>query len=147
PGHWMYHGSLAVDPSDPNTIYAAAVGAGVYKTTDGGQHWSESTSGITHPSTMAVIVNPRESNTLYVGLNTGGGVFKSVNGGKSWSQILRGESVFALAVDPQDSNTVYATVGRGVFKSVDGGEHWVELTRQFASRNSWGLTIDPVNSN
>ena len=31
--------SLAVDPTDPNTVYAAAVNGGLLKTTDGGQSW------------------------------------------------------------------------------------------------------------
>ena len=68
--------------------------------------------------------NPQIPATLYAGTSLR--LFKSTDGGASWNATgLTGTGVFALAINPLTSTTVYAgTSGGGVFKSTDGGASW-----------------------
>jgi photosystem II stability/assembly factor-like uncharacterized protein len=140
---------IAVDPQNPNTVYALAGGA-IFKTTDGAANWSRvysaATSGGSGDSAVTIAVNPQDSNTLYAG--TANGIFKSIDGGASWSAANTGlpkplfpASVYGpgcatgvcirmLAIDPWNPDTLYAVVSSlpgtssRVFKSTDGGASW-----------------------
>src|SRR5215813_1875121 len=112
--------SIAIDPNDPNTIYADTLGAGIFKSINGGENWSEINAGLTDRNVRALVSDPKDSNTVYAGTDRGG-AFKSTNGGESWSEVNNGltnRHIDALAIDPKDSNTIYAgAFGGGVFKS------------------------------
>ena len=99
--------------------------------------------------TLALAVDPTNSQTIYVG--TLSGVFKSTNGGASWGAInsgLTGTSVYSLVIDPTSSQTVYAgTGGGGVFKTTNGGASWNAVTSGLtSSMGVFSLAIDPTNS-
>ena len=142
--------AFAFDTRAPDTVYAATIGsrAGqgrIYKTTDGGHRWHSTTTRPLSTRVDALAADPRHPATLYAG--TGVAVFKTMNGGRSWRgwnrgllpppPIIapgqatgtpgwrRGEGwVNVLAVDPTDSNIVYAGTGGGVRMSTDGGHSW-----------------------
>lgn len=105
--------ALAVDPRNPNRVFAAALGhpygpnqeRGIFRSTDGGQTWqkvlykNENTGGSAlalDPSNPDVIygslwqarLGPWEDNNAYGG--DGGGLFKSVDGGNTWRSITKG---------------------------------------------------------
>ncbi|MBF0495694.1 MAG: hypothetical protein HQK58_03830 [Deltaproteobacteria bacterium] len=95
--------SLAVESA--RTVYAGTYGGGVFKTTDGGNSWANTKSGMTNTIVRALAVKP--AGTVYAG--THDGVFKTSNGGASWTKIksvLTNTWVHALAVD--SAGTVYA---------------------------------------
>ena len=74
---------------------------------------------------LALAIAPSTPATLYAGAYLKGGVFKSTNSGENWTAVNTGltdRNVYALAVDPLTSATVYAVAGAGVFKSTTGGE-------------------------
>jgi len=142
---WVW--SLAIDPITPSTLFAsieyAAIGVNdyqVYKSTDGGSTWSDSSTGLSVLSIIpALAIDPVTPSTLYAGQNPG--VFKSTNGGATWgvsrSGLPFGPTPYALAIDPVAPSVVYAGLGAdiygagrdgGVYRSVDGG-------------GSWGLTL------
>jgi photosystem II stability/assembly factor-like uncharacterized protein len=91
----------------------------VFKSTDGGGHWSAVNTGLTITDVVALAIDPATPTTLYAG--TFGGVFKSTDGGTNWSAVNTGLTntyVVALAIDPATPTTLYAgTNGGGVFKS------------------------------
>ncbi len=130
--------SVLVDPATPTTLYAATSVSGataIFKSTDGGDSWAESDSGLTPNSITAeltvFVIDPVTSTTLYAGGEGGFGLFKSTNGGASWTEIDGGfpqgsfTSLADLAIDPQTSSTLYAgTQSSGVYKSTDGGATW-----------------------
>jgi photosystem II stability/assembly factor-like uncharacterized protein len=79
-------------------------------------------------------------------------LYKSADGGASWTEAGSGlpeccavtlAAVSALAIDPQNGNTLYAGTPAGVFKSVDGGANWNRSGLDTAVVHS--LTIDPHN--
>ena len=124
--------ALAIAPNTPTTIYAGSYVNGVFKSTDGGEHWTAiNTGGLTGTEVYALAIESHTPATVYAG-SWGGGVFKSTNGGENWTAIdkgLTGTIVEALAIDSHTPATVYAVLDRtGVFKSTDGGENWTDIT-------------------
>jgi photosystem II stability/assembly factor-like uncharacterized protein len=102
-------------------VYASTQANGVLRSTDGGRTFSEINTGLTTLRTSrgaGVLIDPRDSQVLYVGTE-GGGVFESRDGGASWNAINQGLSnlnVFGLAIDPRNPDILYAGGGSGVFK-------------------------------
>ena len=140
---WESHGpdggpvsALAIDPSTPATLYAGTLGGGVFKSTDGGAHWTAKNVGLSDLGAdviVALVIDPLTPATLYAG-TFGGGVFKSTDGGAHWAALsvglpkgIFGVVALALAIDPSTPATLYAAFG-GVFKSTDGGAHWAAIS-------------------
>ena len=133
--------SLAIAPSNPDTMYAGVLG-GVFKTTDGGATWTR--TGFANLPVRVVQVDPTNPQIVYAGTDLGAppvssedGIYKSVDGGMTWVQKgLVGARVNAIAINPGAPQTLYAGTGEpwarnsgeiiGVFKSTDGGETWEE---------------------
>jgi photosystem II stability/assembly factor-like uncharacterized protein len=121
---------LAVDPRDPDVVYAGTWERGLLMTSDGGSGWRS--VGLKPVETVAV--DPANAQIVYAGAAgadlpgawSNSGVFKSSDGGASWQPVgLQGTNVDALTLDPNHPETVYAgTDGQGVFKTTDGGASW-----------------------
>lgn len=102
--------------------------------------WSSLGPGNVGGRTRALIVDPRSPQTLYAG-GVAGGVWKSTDGGASWTaldDLAPNLAIGSLAMDPSDSNIVYAGTGEGffnedavrgagIFKTRDGGLTWERL--------------------
>jgi photosystem II stability/assembly factor-like uncharacterized protein len=122
-------GSLAIDPSNPQTVWvgtgeswvrnSVSVGTGIYRSRDGGENWEA--LGLPDSEHIArVIVHPKDSNTVYAcalghlwNANTERGVFKTTDGGKTWNKSLyRNDSTGCaeMAMDPQDPSVLYAAM-------------------------------------
>ena len=137
--------TFAIDPINPETIYAGHVSGGVLKSTDGGDHWSAINTGLTGNQVFAIAVDPAYPQTLYAGTEVG--VFKSTNGGGIWSAMnagLTSHHVFAIAVDPAYPQTLYAGTRLGVFKSVNGGGIWSAMNAGLTSNQVLAVAVDPV---
>ena len=135
--------ALAIDPATPATLYASAStsnGQGLYKTIDGGAHWSNILPVNSVVIIQSLAVDPQASSTVYVGTSDGK-VLRSINGGANFSPVttgLPGYGMTALAINPQSSGTVYGGSTNGVFKTTNSGAAWT------ASNN--GLALTAVNS-
>jgi photosystem II stability/assembly factor-like uncharacterized protein len=166
-------GAVAVSASNPNVIYVGTgqpetrydigAGEGVFKSTDGGGHWTS--LGLTDTRHIGKIwIDPKNPDVVLVGAqghffgpNAQRGVFRSADGGKSWSQVLKINSwtgVTDIASDPTDSRVLFAAaweahqypwqayftpdIGKGsaVYKSVDEGVTWTRL-----SGNGWPVGL------
>src|SRR6266436_8629786 len=88
--------ALAVDPSNANVVYAGAAGGGVWKTTDGGVHWTPLTDAQPSLAVGSIAIDPLNHSIIYVGTGEenfsgdsyyGAGILKSTNAGSSWTQI------------------------------------------------------------
>ena len=98
--------SIAVDPNNPLTVYAASskttpLDGKVFKSTNGGGSWTPMTTGLPGISVDIIVVDPSNSNTLYAGTFGSPGVLKSTNGGGNWQPMNTGlvvQSVLALVV-------------------------------------------------
>ncbi len=128
-------GCVAVDPTDPQTVYGGAYfDHGLFKTINGGATWIPINEGLPQPYGYfnAMAVDPADPQVVYAAGRVG--VFKSTDGGASWTQLTAGLDPLgggtAVVVDPTDSRVVYVGTSRlGVFYTKDGGSRF-ELLRQ-----------------
>ena len=126
--------ALAIDPITPRTIYAGSSGnlisgSTFFKSTDGGDHWSEMPFG---PIIWSIAISRSAPSTLYIG--TDRGVVKTNSGGdpasRDWTFVNTGlpnGSVFSVAVDPTNASIAYAATNSGVFKTTSGGSQWFSV--------------------
>jgi photosystem II stability/assembly factor-like uncharacterized protein len=152
---------IAADPGDANTIYIAAAGGGVWKTTDGGSTWNSLTDSLSTLSMGAIAIAPSNHSIVYAGTgeanfsgdsNFGRGVLVSTNGGASWTLRNAGGSfnrktIAEIAVDPTNANIVYVAVAgggvngvggnNGVWRSADGGATWTNTTAAITTVQPW----------
>jgi hypothetical protein len=162
PISWTGPGArLTIDPTIPTTIYATSRW-GVYKTTDGAASWHAINSGLPIGSggpdaccSSAVVIDPRDSNTLYVPSGNSA-LFKSTDGGASWHATgfgLRanwdasggaapGFGSSQLAIDPRNSGAIYAATLNGVYRSTDGGNGFIAYS-QVRADPVYSLGLDP----
>ncbi len=109
----------------------------------------------------AIVVDPRNSNVVYIGAAQGG-VWKSSDGGASWTPLTDNQPSLAigdLALDPTNPEIVYAGTGEpstggnnyygaGLLKSTDGGKNWTLLgADRFGGTGIAKIIVDPVNAN
>ena len=136
--------SLAVDPRNPSTVFAATPASGIFKTSDGGASWIRVGSEPIPESSGLLSLTIDSAGTVYaVGCP---GVFKSMDGGASWSAINLRVDTFhgclqSLAIDSQNPGTLYAG-GPGIFKTTDSGSSWTQVNSSYGISV---LAIDPQN--
>jgi photosystem II stability/assembly factor-like uncharacterized protein len=147
--------SIAFHPSNPNIIYIGAAQGGVWKTTDGGLNWTALTDNLSTLACGDVVVDQSNPNILYLGtgeLNYSGdsqygdGIFKSTNAGETWFQVATvsyGSRFSQIAIDPANSNIVYAAGNLGVYKTTNGGNNWFNTS---SGTNANCVIIDPLNT-
>lgn len=121
-------GAVAIDPKDPKTVWvgtgeawtrnSVSFGDGVYKSTDGGETWTN--TGLPNSERIAKIaIDPTSSDTVYVCVagrlwsdSDERGVYKTADGGKSWTKVLKGANASTgcsmLTLDRSNPKTLYA---------------------------------------
>ncbi len=140
---------LVVHPRSPRTIYAAVSGD-VYRSRDGGEHWTVAQEGLPGNRTVAIAIDAGKPGTVYAGTWSPRGrswsncVYVSVDGGRRWSRAEkclpgRGTDLTALVADPVAGSMLYAGVSTGVYRSADGGRGWRRLARGHVR----ALAVDP----
>ncbi len=116
--------AVAQAPSNPK-MYVAGTVSGIYRSVDGGQHWTEmSPPGSTEIHEIeSVAIDPVDTNTVYAG--TWHLPWKTTDGGAHWSNIKEGliddSDVFSIIIDPKSPATVYASACSGIYKSDSAG--------------------------
>lgn len=152
--------SVALDPTDPNLIWAGSAGGGLWKSADFGQTWRQ-TGGDDLPSLWigAIAVDPNdhevvymgtgEDNTNYGGFGGFGGMLKTTDGGQTFSQVLlpssnagRPSSFLRTIVSRANSRIVLTASDVGVYRSGDAGSHFT-LTTINDEQNISDLDQDP----
>jgi len=129
-------GAIAVDPRDPAILYAGTgemssnidsyTGAGIMKTTDGGNSWWP--IGLTNVGAFSrLVVHPQNSNLIFAGATkNNGGFYRSTDGGVTWARTFE-DAVSDVTVDPQNQNRLWiGTMAHGVYRSDDGGLTFTE---------------------
>jgi photosystem II stability/assembly factor-like uncharacterized protein len=154
---------VRVHPSNPDTVYVAALGdpygatpeRGVFKTTDGGESWTKVLFRDDKTGAVDLVLDPKNPDVLYAGmwevfrtphsLSSGGpgsGLFKSTDGGKTWSELTKNPGLpkplwgkLGITVSGADSNRLYA-----VIEAQDGGIYMSD-----DAGGSWKLVNDNRN--
>ena len=187
---WHYAGlkdthtvaKIVVDPHDANVVYAASMGhvyaknaeRGVFKSTDGGSHWTKVLYVDDTTGACDLVMDPSHPKTLYAAmwqayrtpysLNSGGpgsGLYKTADGGRHWTKIsanpgfangvLGRIGVSVAASDPQIVYAIVQAKNGGIFRSEDGGAHWklVNDSMEMRQRAFYYMAIyaDPTDPN
>lgn len=120
--------AVEVSATDPEVLYAASRGDGVYRSDDGGASFTAVNEGLEDRAVLDLALSPHDHDALYA-LTTEGAVNRTVDGGATWSPVagLEGEALTTLAFAPDDPDRVYAGGNGVVWQSSDGGESWDDL--------------------
>ncbi|MEJ6602245.1 MAG: hypothetical protein QNL51_06690 [Opitutaceae bacterium] len=112
---------LAVSPDDAGLIYAATNGGGLYRSTDGGDFWSDISPRPDLRYYNIVVLDPSDASHLFAG-GRESGLWESINGGDSWQlAAMPDHSILSLAIDPTDSERLFVLSPNGVHRSTTGG--------------------------
>ncbi len=121
--------ALAAHPDRPEILLAGSLGAGGYRSDDGGIIWKPLGERLPSIDVWSAIFDPQNPQRAWVG--TGDGLFRSDDGGLTWRPVDggpgRSSTVGALTFDPADPTTFYAASDHGLFRSSDGGDTWTSL--------------------
>lgn len=142
--------SIAIDPSDPNVMYATGHGVGVVKSTDGGQTWATASSGLGGMSTEGFAIDAKDRNRLYVWV-LGTGLYRSNDAGASWQRVDDGPKkqeirTLASVGAPTGMGGIWLYAGSdvGVVKSPDCFCGWDRLPNAgLPEGRVYSLVVDP----
>ncbi|MGA7931396.1 MAG: hypothetical protein WCA20_36055, partial [Candidatus Sulfotelmatobacter sp.] len=171
---------IVVDPRDPNVVYVGVLGhaygpngqRGVYKSVDGGTHWTKVLDEGSEIGISDVAICSGNPQLLFAGTwnthrppwstyapidGSGGGLYRSKDAGKTWSRLNKGlpEGDWGrIGVDvAPDGKRVYALIQAkksGLYRSDDGGDTWtLENADPRLTSRAWyfnSITIDPHNA-
>lgn len=166
--HWLPHNvglkehvsfinEIIFHPEHTELIYlATTVGAFISK--NGGREWEERMAGMKEVHIVTCItMDPHHPRVLYAG--TTGGTYRSDDGGTSWQKKNNGLipdevlnaamalGVNVLAVDPRNSEIVYAATTKGLFRSVNRGEYWEQIGQGLSNQFISTLALHPTDAN
>lgn len=113
-------GYVAIDPTNPNVLYASTQRGAFRKSTDGGMTFGNARLGISDTTLFIAPLGMDTSNPKY--LWTGGlYIFRSSNGGADWKPVSNspGGYISAIAIDSNDSNHVMIGTSQGTIYSTD----------------------------
>jgi len=147
--------SLAIDPVDPDILFAGTRPAGVYRSQDGGHRWQKLNVDIAPecaigtPFVTALVVDPDDHRTVWAGVEIDG-VFRSTDGGETWTHLENGlydPDVHDMAIATTRPKRLFVSTARDMFLSDDLGDSWHPV----GTRDKWplpyarGMAIKPDN--
>jgi photosystem II stability/assembly factor-like uncharacterized protein len=160
---------LILDPSNPETLYATIWYAyrtpwtlvsggpqsGIFKSTDGGEHWTEITHNRGLPAgvigKVGIAASPAKAGRLWALIEAdSGGVFRSDDAGATWARTnaernLRQRAWYYTQIyaDPKDAETVYA-LNTGMYRSTNGGKTFRQIPAPHGDNHDlWIASNDP----
>jgi hypothetical protein len=159
--------SLAIDPSNPQVIWAGSASGGLWKSVTGGDGaaaWSRVETGFPSLAVSTLVLDPSNPQVMYLGTGEisryqrplvgtpgarasyGIGIIKSMNGGATWQEtgltwtFDQHRVVLSIRIDPLDHMVLWAATSEGLYKTIDAGANW---TLAHASLMAMDVVIDP----
>ncbi len=132
-----YAYAIAIDPTNSDIVYAGG-DPELYKTTNHGDTWSPSSTGLTG-YTYAIAMNPQNTSIIYAG--TSDGIFESTDAGVVW-RYNNLDDVYTIVIDPDSPDTIYAGTVNGMYRSTSGGSTWDSMGLDGERITSLGIYPD-----
>jgi photosystem II stability/assembly factor-like uncharacterized protein len=164
---WEFKRIWHLEPSltDPETVYAGAEDAAIFKTSDGGKTWKELSGlrkskghlwqpGAGGMAVHTILLNPANPNRIFVAISAAG-AFRTDDGGATWRPINRGlkseyglpdpdaevgHCVHRIAMHPSRPGVLFMQKHWDVLRTDNAGEQWTEISGNLPS--DFGFPID-----
>ena len=159
---------LAFDPTDSQIIYASmwnvrrppwfiyapanGPGAGIFKSSDGGNTWTQLTTGLPAEAVgrIGLAVSPTNRNRLYAIVDAKeGGLYSSNDAGATWTKVSADNRIWGrgwyfnkVTADPKDPDTVFVQ-NTSIYKSTNGGQNWTAIKGAPGGDDYHQLWINP----
>jgi photosystem II stability/assembly factor-like uncharacterized protein len=140
---------LAIDPGNPQVVYMAVDGGGIFKSTNGGFSWSPRNSGLGLLDAWTIEVSPLDSEVVYAGI-WHGGFYRSQNGGLTWqanTDATLGSKIWSISLSHTNAGLIYVSNDKGVYKSTDAGVTWQSKKSGLLNPVISKVAIDPSSDN
>ncbi len=150
--------AVAVDPADPDTVWAGTEPSALFRSTDGGDSWERVGGLADRPSASEwsfpprpythhvrwIEPDPTDPGRVYVGIEAGA-LLVTPDGGETWLERPPGSrrDNHAIATHPDAEGRVYAAAGDGYAESTDGGLSWTHPETGLDHRYVWSVAVDP----
>jgi photosystem II stability/assembly factor-like uncharacterized protein len=164
---------LAFDPRNSQVVFAdmwasrrppwttggaySGEGSGLYKSTDGGDHWQQLTRGLPGEAEklgrIGLGISPSDPDRMYawVDAKKNGGIYRSDNAGESWQfmnseerVVGRGDDFACVRVDPRNKDVIYVA-NTSTYKSTDGGKNFTAIKGAPGGDDYHTIWINPDN--
>ncbi len=150
--HWERRGNqgdlptiwtLAVDPVDPNILFAGTRPSGVWRSLDGGRNWEKLNVGIAPECSIgetfvtAIVVDPDDHRIVWVGVEIDG-VYRSKDGGDTWTHLQNGlfdPDVHDMTIVRTEPKRLFVSTAGEMFLSDDLGDTWHPI----GTKEKWPL--------
>ncbi len=151
PGHFIT--CLAIDPLNPNKIYAGISDGRLIRSFDAGKSWKIIHDFQTH--IKQILINKKNPQIIYLA-TTNSGVFRTTDSGQNWQEITEnleanypGIKNFKIAIlDQTKTDALMIATQHGLLKTNDGGRNWqpLKLLTQPGAITIYSLALNPKNS-
>lgn len=164
---WEFKRIWHVEPSltDPDTVFAGAEDAAIFKSTDGGKSWKELSAlrsakgnlwqpGAGGMAVHTIILDPKNPGRIYIAISAAG-AFRSDDGGQTWKPINRGlksqyelpdpdaevgHCVHRIALHPSRPDVLFMQKHWDIMRSENAGDQWSEVSGNLPT--DFGFPID-----
>lgn len=164
---WEFKRIWHVEPSltDPDTVYAGAEDAALFKSSDGGKSWKELSAlrsakgalwqpGAGGMGLHTIILDPSNERRIYIAISAAG-AFRTDDGGQTWKPINRGlksqyelpdpdaevgHCVHRIALHPSRPDVLYMQKHWDIMRSDNAGDQWSEVSGNLPT--DFGFPID-----
>ncbi len=174
-------GDMAFHQNDPETIFVGTgdpsitgfpfIGNGIYKTTDGGNTWTN--IGLSETYIVSkIIIHPTNPNIIYAGTmglpyerTNDRGLYKTTDGGQTWEKVLfidNQTGIIDLVIHPTNPDIIFAGIwtrirnnqestltsfGHKVYRTLDAGENWQPLANGLPIGNGGRISLSQSQQN
>ncbi len=152
-------------PGDINIYYFGSASGGIFKTTDGGAHWTPIFDDEPVQSIGSLAIAPSDSNVIWAGtgeaklrsnISIGAGIYKSTDAGENWTLmgLEKTGRIGRIVIHPDNPDIVLAAAlghcygpqeERGVFRTTDGGETWERVLFVDENTGASDIVMNPAN--
>ncbi len=167
PHPWEFKRIWHLEPSpvEPDTVFAGAEDAALFKSTDGGQTWAELDGLRTHPTAAGwqpgagglclhtIVIDPTRPERMFVAISAAG-AFRTDDAGATWRAINSGlksdgipnpdaeagHCVHRIAMHPSRPDVLFMQKHWDVMRSNNGGDSWEEVSGNLPT--DFGFPID-----